>query len=54
MSSLDVELWNTLLSSVFIPAETQGVTRLEILKRVANDMAGELYVFIATTELRYS
>ena len=51
MSSLDAELWDTLLSSVLRSAETKGVTRVEILKRVAAEMTDELYVLGATTEL---
>ncbi|KAF9648014.1 hypothetical protein BDM02DRAFT_2449398 [Thelephora ganbajun] len=42
MSSRDVELWDTLLSSILKSAGTQDVTRLEILKRVANEMMGRL------------
>jgi len=44
MSSRDVELWDTLLSSVLKSAETQDATRLEILKRVASEIASTLYV----------
>ncbi|KAF9783539.1 hypothetical protein BJ322DRAFT_160279 [Thelephora terrestris] len=42
ITSRDVELWDTLLSSVFKSAEAHGVTRLEVLNRVANEMRGEL------------
>jgi len=51
MSSRDAELWDTLLSSVLRSAETKGVTRMEILKRVAAEMTDELYVLETTTEL---
>jgi hypothetical protein len=51
MSSRDVGLWDTLLSSIFKSAETQDVTRLEILKRVAGEMTDELYVLGTAVEL---
>lgn len=44
MSSRDVELWVTLLSSVFEFSGTQNVTRLEILKSVTGEMTDVLYV----------
>jgi len=50
MSSRDVELWDTLLSSILKSARTQDVMRSEILKRITNEMTGELYVLKVTTE----
>ena len=51
MSPRDVELWDTLLSSIFKSAGIQYVTRLEIIKRVASEMMDELYVLETTAEL---
>jgi len=51
MTSQDAELWDTLLSSVLRSAETKGIMRLEILKRVVAEMTDELYVLGATAEL---
>lgn len=51
MSSQDAEFWDVLLSSVLKSAETKGITRLEILKRVAAEMTDELYVLGATADL---
>jgi hypothetical protein len=52
MSPLDVELWGTLLSSVLKTAGAQDVAGgHEVLKRVANEMTGKLYVFKIITEL---
>lgn len=53
MSPRDIELWDTLLSSVLGSAGTQDATGPEILKRVANEMTGKLYVLeIASDVLR--
>lgn len=51
MTPLDVALWDTLLSSVLKAAGTQGVTGLEVLNRVANEMMGKLYVLEITTTM---
>lgn len=51
MSLRDVEIWDTLLSSILKSSRTQDVTRSEILKRVTNEMNGELYVLKIITEL---
>ena len=42
MPSRDVEVWDALLSSTLESAGTQGVSRLEVLERVANEMTGKL------------
>ena len=52
MTSRDVELWDTLFSSILKSAGTQDVARSEILKRVANEIKAELYVLGATIECR--
>jgi hypothetical protein len=44
MSSCDVELWNTLVTSILKSAGAKGVTRLEVLKRVSDEISGELWV----------
>ena len=44
MSPRDVELWDAFLSSVLKSSRTQDATRLEILKKIASEMAGEPYV----------
>ena len=44
ISPRDVEIWDVLLSSVLKSTGSQGTTRLEVLRRVANEMTGTLYV----------
>lgn len=51
MSSRDVELWDTLLSSIIKTAGTQDVTGQEVLERVASEMAEKLYVPETVTRL---
>jgi len=45
ISPRDVELWDAFLSSILKSSGTQDVTPLEILRKIANEMAGEPYVF---------
>ena len=44
ISSRDVELWDTLLSSILKSAGSQDITRIEVLTRIAKEMAGAPYV----------
>ena len=44
ISPRDVEIWDTLLSSVLRSAGPQGTIRLEVLRRVAKEMTSTLYV----------
>jgi hypothetical protein len=44
MSLQDVELWDTLLSSILKTAGKHDVTGLEVLKKLANEMTGKLCV----------
>ena len=51
MSSQDVELWDTLLSYILESAGIQDVPRLEVIKRVANEMTNDPCVLKTTIEL---
>ena len=42
--SRDVELWDTLLSSILKSAGSQDITGIEVLTRVAKEMVGAPYV----------
>lgn len=44
MTPQDIELWDVLLSSVLKTAGIQDLTRLEVLKKVANEIKQKLYV----------
>jgi len=44
ISPRDVGMWDALLSSILKSAGPQGAPRVEVLRRVAGEMAGTLYV----------